>query len=89
MVKLERKLDPDEFIQTFSEVNKNDHQRPPIPGRLCFAEASAAGNNSKAGPRNAITSSKTSRRKNIPSFIIAPEVRRMWLPKAIEEEVKT
>jgi hypothetical protein len=29
--KLERKLDPDDLIQTFFEVNKKDHQRPPPP----------------------------------------------------------
>lgn len=29
MFKLDQKLRPDDFINTFFEVNKNDHQRPP------------------------------------------------------------
>ena len=61
---------------------------PTRPWRLCFAEENAPRINSKAGRRNAITSSRMSRQRNTPSFIIAPhpEVRRMWLPKAIQEE---
>ena len=36
MCKLDHRLSPDEFIQTFSEVNKNDHQRPPHPWETLF-----------------------------------------------------
>jgi hypothetical protein len=36
MFKLDRKLSPDEFIQTFFEANKSDHQRPPHPWETLF-----------------------------------------------------
>ena len=36
MYKLDHRLSPDEFIQTFSEVNKNDHQRTPHPWETLF-----------------------------------------------------
>ena len=63
----------------------------PIRGRRCFAEASAHRNNCKGGPRNAITSSKTSRSKNIPSFIIAriPKCAGCGCPKPSKKRVKT
>ena len=31
MFKLDRKLAPGEFIQTFFDANRQDHQRPPHP----------------------------------------------------------
>jgi hypothetical protein len=36
MFKLDRKLSPDEFIETFFEANKSDHQRPPHPWETLF-----------------------------------------------------
>jgi pyrroloquinoline quinone (PQQ) biosynthesis protein C len=36
MFKLDHKLSPDEFIQTFFEANKSDHQRPPHPWETLF-----------------------------------------------------
>ncbi len=38
MFKLENKLGPDAFIETFIEVNRNDHQRPPHPWETLFRE---------------------------------------------------
>jgi len=38
MFNLDGKLAPDEFIQTFFEVNKSDHQRPPHPWETLFRE---------------------------------------------------
>jgi pyrroloquinoline quinone (PQQ) biosynthesis protein C len=36
MFKLDHKLSPDDFIQTFFEANKSDHQRPPHPWETLF-----------------------------------------------------
>ena len=38
MFKLDRKLAPDEFIQTFFDANRQDHQRPPHPWEAIFRE---------------------------------------------------
>jgi len=38
MYKLNQKLSPDDFIQTFFEVNRTDHQRPPHPWETLFRE---------------------------------------------------
>ena len=38
MYKLEQKLTPTEFKETFARVNKEDHQRPPHPWDLLFRE---------------------------------------------------
>ena len=36
MFSLDRKLTPDEFVETFFAVNKQDHQRPPHPWEAIF-----------------------------------------------------
>ena len=38
MFKLEEKLDPDAFIETFFEVNKKDHQGAPHPWETLFRQ---------------------------------------------------
>ena len=38
MFTLDRKLGPDEFIKTFYEANRQDHQRPPHPWEAIFRE---------------------------------------------------
>ena len=36
MFTLDQKLSPDEFIKTFFEANRQDHQRPPHPWEEIF-----------------------------------------------------
>src|SRR5574341_1733185 len=38
MFNLDHKLTPDEFIKTFFEVNRQDHQRPPHPWESIFRQ---------------------------------------------------
>ncbi|HET9297499.1 MAG TPA: hypothetical protein VFP18_11455 [Candidatus Binatia bacterium] len=38
MFNLTDRLSPDEFIDTFFEVNKRDHQRPPHPWDALFRD---------------------------------------------------
>ena len=41
MFKLDRKLAPDEFIQTFFKANQQDHQRLPHPWEVIFRNGTA------------------------------------------------
>ena len=88
MFKLERKLDPDEFVQTFSEVNKNDHQRPPHPWETLFREGKCTREQLQgwAKERYYFVKNVPTKEYSILYNCPHPEVRRMWLPKAIEEE---
>ena len=88
MVKLERKLDPDEFIQTFSEVNKSDHQRPPHPWETLFRGGKCTREQLQGWAKERYYFVKNVPTKEYSILYNCPhsEVRRMWLPKAIEEE---
>jgi hypothetical protein len=56
MYHLDRKLNPDEFIQTFFDVNKDVTGGRLTHGKSYFAKASAQKSNYRAGARNVITS---------------------------------
>jgi pyrroloquinoline-quinone synthase len=86
--KLERKLDPDEFIQTFFEVNKKDHQGPPHPWETLFREGKCTRQQLQgwAKERYYFVKNVPTKEYSILYNCPHPEVRRMWLPKAIEEE---
>ena len=88
MFKLERKLDPDEFIQTFAEVNRNDHQRPPHPWETLFREGKYTKEQLQgwAKERYYFVKNVPTKEYSILYNCPYPEVRRLWLPKAIEEE---
>lgn len=88
MFKLDRKLGPDEFIQTFFEVNKNDHQRPTHPWDTLFREGECSKQQLQgwAKERYYFTQQVPIKEYFILYNCPYPEVRRMWLPKAIEEE---
>ena len=88
MFKLEQKLSPEEFIRTFFEVNRNDHQRPPHPWEALFREGKCTREQLQGWGKERYYFVK-----NVPTKEYSilyncphPEVRRMWLPKAIEEE---
>jgi pyrroloquinoline-quinone synthase len=86
--KLERKLAPDEFIQTFFEVNKKDHQGPPHPWEILFREGKCTRQQLQgwAKERYYFVKNVPTKEYSILYNCPFPEVRRMWLPKAIEEE---
>jgi len=86
--KLERKLDPDEFIETFFEVNKNDHQRPPHPWDALFREGKCTKEQLQGWAKERYYFVKNVPTKEYSILFNCPyaEVHRMWLPKAIEEE---
>ena len=88
MFKLERKLAPDEFIQTFFEVNKKDHQGPPHPWEILFREGKCTQQQLQgwAKERYYFVKNVPTKEYSILYNCPFPEVRRMWLPKAIEEE---
>ena len=91
MFKLDRKLDPDEFIQTFSEVNKNDHQRPPHPWETLFREGKCTREQLQGWAKERYYFVKTSRLKNTPSFITAhiPKCAGCGCPKPSRKRVRT
>jgi pyrroloquinoline-quinone synthase len=88
MFKLDGKLAPDEFIQTFFDVNKSDHQRPPHPWETLFREGHCTKQQLQgwAKERYYFTRQVPIKEYSILYNCPYPEVRRMWLPKAIEEE---
>jgi pyrroloquinoline-quinone synthase len=88
MFKLDHKLEPDDFIKTFFEVNKNDHQRPPHPWETLFrgGKCTRAQLQGWAKERYYFTKQVPIKEYSILYNCPYPEVRRMWLPKAIEEE---
>jgi len=88
MFKLDRKLSPDEFIQTFFEVNKNDHKRPPHPWEALFREGKCTKDQLRgwAKERYYFVKQVPTKEYAILYNCPYPEVRRAWLPKAIEEE---
>ncbi len=88
MFKLEQKLSPDEFIKTFFEANKNDHQRPPHPWEVLFREGKCTKEQLQGWAKERYCFVKQVPIKEYSILYNCPyaEVRRMWLPKAIEEE---
>jgi len=88
MFKLDRKLGPDEFIATFFEANKRDHQRPPHPWESIFRSGKCTKEQLQgwAKERYYFTQQVPIKEYSILYNCPHTEVRRMWLPKAIEEE---
>jgi pyrroloquinoline-quinone synthase len=88
MFKLDRKLSPGEFIETFFEINKTDHKRPPHPWEALFREGRCTQQQLQgwAKERYYFVKSVPTKEYSILYNCPYPEVRRMWLPKAIEEE---
>jgi pyrroloquinoline-quinone synthase len=88
MFKLDRKLDPDEFIETFLEVNQKDQQRPAHPWDTLFREGQCSKQQLQgwAKERYYFTRQVPIKEYSILCNCPYPEVRRIWLPKAIEEE---
>ncbi|HZH82368.1 MAG TPA: hypothetical protein VFD87_04430, partial [Phototrophicaceae bacterium] len=88
MFSLDRKLTPDEFIETFFAVNKQDHQRPPHPWEAIFREGKCTREQLQGWAKERYYFTKQVPIKEYSILYNCPhvEVRRMWLPKAIEEE---
>jgi pyrroloquinoline-quinone synthase len=88
MFKLDRKLSADEFIETFFEINKNDHRRPPHPWEALFREGRCTRQQLQgwAKERYYFVKLVPTKEYSILYNCPYPDVRRMWLPKAIEEE---
>ena len=88
MFELDHKLEPDEFIKTFFEVNKKDHQRPPHPWEARFREGKCTQQQLQgwAKERYYFTKQVPIKEYSILYNCPYPDARRMWLPKAIEEE---
>jgi pyrroloquinoline-quinone synthase len=86
--KLERQLAPEDFIKTFFEVNKNDHQLPPHPWESLFREGKCSKAQLQGWAKERYYFVKNVPTKEYSILFNCPyaEVRRMWLPKAIEEE---
>ena len=83
-----RKLSADEFVQTFQDINKKDHQRPLHPWEELFREGKCTKEQLQGWAKDRfyfvrrVPAKEYSILYNCPY----PEVRRQWLPKAIEEE---
>jgi len=88
MFKLENKLGPDAFIETFIEVNRSDHQRPPHPWETLFREGRCTSEQLQGWAKERYYFTKQVPIKDYSVLFNCPhpEVRRLWLPKAIEEE---
>ena len=88
MFTLEKKLAPDEFINTFFDANKNDHQRPPHPWETLFREGKCTREQLQGWAKERYYFTKQVPIKEYAILYNCPhtDVRRRWLPKAIEEE---
>jgi pyrroloquinoline-quinone synthase len=88
MYKLERKLSPEEFKQTFVRINKEDHNHPPHPWDLLFREGKCTKEQLQgwAKERFYFVQQVPIKEYGILFNCPYPEVRRIWLTKAIEEE---
>jgi pyrroloquinoline-quinone synthase len=88
MFQLEQKLSADEFINTFFEVNKTDHQRPPHPWDTLFRDGRCTREQLQGWAKERYYFTKQVPIKEYSILYNCPyaDVRRMWLPKAIEEE---
>ena len=88
MFTLDQKLGPDEFIKTFYEANRQDHQRPPHPWEALFRDGKCTREQLQGWGKERYYFTKQVPIKEYSILFNCPhtEVRRMWLPKAIEEE---
>ena len=88
MFTLENKLGPDEFIRTFFEINKTDHQRAPHPWETLFREGKCTREQLQGWAKERYYFVRNVPTKEYSILYNCPyaEVRRKWLPKAIEEE---
>jgi pyrroloquinoline-quinone synthase len=88
MFKLDGKLSPDEFIATFFAVNKNDQQRPAHPWESLFRGGKCTKEQLHGWAKERYYFTKQVPTKEYSILYNCPhaEVRRKWLPKAIEEE---
>jgi pyrroloquinoline-quinone synthase len=88
MFTLDQRLSPDEFIKTFSEANRTDQQRPPHPWDTLFREGKCSREQLQGWAKERYYFTKQVPIKEYSILYNCPysEVRRMWLPKAIEEE---
>jgi pyrroloquinoline-quinone synthase len=88
MFKLDRRLGPDEFIATFFEANKRDQQRAPHPWDAIFREGKCTKEQLQGWAKERYYFTKQVPIKEYSILYNCPhaDVRRMWLPKAIEEE---
>ena len=88
MFKLEEKLSPDAFIETFFEVNRKDHQRAPHPWETLFRTGKCTREQLQGWAKERYYFTKQVPIKEYSILYNCPhtDVRRMWLPKAIEEE---
>ena len=88
MFTLDRKLSPDEFINSFFEVNRQDHQGPPHPWDSLFREGKCTKEQLQGWGKERYYFTKQVPIKEYSILFNCPyvDVRRKWLPKAIEEE---
>lgn len=88
MYTLAQKLSPADFKETFKRVNKEDHQRPPHPWDLLFREGECTKQQLQgwAKERYYFVKQVPIKEYAILNNCPHPEVRRVWLTKAIEEE---
>jgi len=88
MFHLDHKLDPEPFIEKFFEVNRRDHEGPPHPWEKLFraGKCSREQLHGWAKERYYFTKQVPVKEYSILYNCPHPNVRRMWLPKAIEEE---
>ena len=88
MFKLDRELSPEEFIRTFMEINKKDHQRPPHPWEELFRGGRCTKEQLQGWAKDRFYFAKNVPIKEYGILYNCPypEVRRLWLTKVIEEE---
>lgn len=88
MFKLQDQLSPDAFINTFFEVNKTDHQRPSHPWDSLFRAGKCTREQLQGWAKERYYFTRQVPIKEYSILYNCPhtDVRRMWLPKAIEEE---
>jgi pyrroloquinoline-quinone synthase len=88
MFTLEHKLAPDEFIKTFFDVNRQDHDRLQHPWDELFRSGKCTKEQLQGWAKERYYFTKQVPIKEYSILYNCPhtEVRRRWLPKAIEEE---
>jgi len=88
MYHLDHILSPDEFSKTFVAVNKADRERPPHPWDVLFNAGRCTREqlHGWAKERYYFLQQVPIKEYGILQNCPYPEVRRLWLPKAIEEE---
>ena len=88
MFTLDHRLGPDEFIEMFFAVNKRDHQRPPHPWDALFRDGKCTRAQLQGWAKERYYFTRQVPIKEYSILFNCPhaDVRRKWLPKAIEEE---